>query len=192
MKTQNSGTSVQTITCSLSYIQACSIAFYDYRKNRENGTNEDIPNKKIPSDGKFILVKGEIIGGEVFGVKEDDGEYRCELCYSEGVGDKEWMNEKDRNYLARIFLVGAINDTETEDLNENKKRAEKAAKEVMHLDSKHLSEALKKFLTEEKRKELLIRFNFPKFFEAEKLNKEFIKKTEDLTLIVCGNYPPKQ
>ena len=61
----------------------------NYRSNRENGSDVDNPKHLLPLDGSFRWVN-------------PDEENDAQLRYDEGSGDKAWMEEKDRNYLARL------------------------------------------------------------------------------------------
>jgi serine/threonine protein kinase len=58
-----------------------------YHRDRMNGTARDLPPYKIPNDGSYSWHK------------HTDGKYYCR--YSEGPGDREWMQRCDRNCLAR-------------------------------------------------------------------------------------------
>jgi len=62
-------------------------AVANYRKYRENGEEQDNPSWNFPLDGKCHW-------------SLDEGDWRA--CYHEGPGDRKWMEEKDRNYLARL------------------------------------------------------------------------------------------
>jgi hypothetical protein len=155
MKTQNFGIFInRTINIFFSHwflVICVPVCLKNYKENRENGNEGDDPNWKIPEDGKYTWVKGEVKGDYVYGVKENDGDYHYECRYDEGSGDKKWMEEKDLNYLARLNLIGPNNDTEIKALSENKERAEKAALEVKSVKLEQLSPALKKFMEEKKR-----------------------------------------
>ena len=77
-----------------------------YGGKRENGCDKDNPDSTFPQSGKYTWTKGERrYDGCVYGVKESDGKYHYELRYDGGQGDEEWMKERDRNYLARLYLA---------------------------------------------------------------------------------------
>jgi Variant SH3 domain/Sel1 repeat len=59
-----------------------------YRASRQNGTWTDNPLGPLPEDGACTWHKGT------------DGKYQVK--YTEGPGDREWMEQCDRNYLARL------------------------------------------------------------------------------------------
>jgi SH3 domain len=59
-----------------------------YARARLNGGVCDMPSKTIPADGVYSWGKD---GHDTFRVK-----------YTEGPGDREWMEQCDRNYLARL------------------------------------------------------------------------------------------
>jgi Variant SH3 domain/Sel1 repeat len=58
-----------------------------YRARRQNGGQTDCPKPPLPEDGKFKWHKS----GRFY-----------QLKYTEGPGDREWMEQCDRNYLARL------------------------------------------------------------------------------------------
>jgi serine/threonine protein kinase len=64
-----------------------------YRENRTNGASVDHPAYKFPADGAYSWHK------------YTDACYYCR--YSEGPGDREWMEQCDRNYLARLAVPPA-------------------------------------------------------------------------------------
>lgn len=93
----------------------CSVAQKNFRENRENGEPRDNPDRDLPLDGKAQWVKcqnetdlpreGDVKYGE-----QGTGYYRPR--YDEGPGDKAWMEEKDRNYLARLLREGKHDEIE--------------------------------------------------------------------------------
>ena len=87
----------------------------DYKFKRENGTDADNPDWKFPEDGKITWIKGRVKGEYVYGVKNKDGEYEYEVRYDEGTGDRKWMEEKDRRYLARLEKEGKLEQKEPEE-----------------------------------------------------------------------------
>ena len=88
----------------------------DYRAKRENGTQSDKPDTKFPQDGKITWIKGTAKDdGYVYGVEENDGYYHYEVRYDEGLKDREWMQEKDRKYLARLKKEGKLEKEEPEE-----------------------------------------------------------------------------
>jgi serine/threonine protein kinase len=60
-----------------------------YRTARGNGTTADHPVGPFPADGLYT-----------WGQRTDDGKYP--IKYTEGPGDRAWMEQRDRNYLARL------------------------------------------------------------------------------------------
>jgi len=80
------------VTGSKKYKEVRVEAVANYRRNRENGNNNDSPAWKFPNDGKYDLVDGE--NEFMTTIKK--------IRYTEGHKDKKWMEEKDRNYLQRI------------------------------------------------------------------------------------------
>ena len=103
----------------------------DYRAKRENGTDSDNPDTKFPQDGKITWIKGTVKDdGYVYGVKENDGYYHYEVRYDEGEGDKKWMEEKDKRYLARLEKEGKFEKEEPEEFEKkrNRKLGEKKLK----------------------------------------------------------------
>lgn len=65
-------------------------AIDNYVGARRNGNEEDSPAREMPRDGKYSWVTGECKPGYM----------RCR--YDEGPGDRAWMQERDRNYVARL------------------------------------------------------------------------------------------
>jgi serine/threonine protein kinase len=59
-----------------------------YRTSRQNGVQTDSPDRPFPADGTYGWHK------------HSDGYYQVK--YTEGPGDREWMEQCDRNYLARL------------------------------------------------------------------------------------------
>ena len=66
-----------------------------YQKNRTNGDGDvDKPSRRFPNDGKWSDWLKRPLPGDGPGI------YR--VRYTEGAGDREWMQEMDCNYLARL------------------------------------------------------------------------------------------
>jgi hypothetical protein len=63
-------------------------AVLSYRRSRENGVPSDQPSSNFPEDGTLTWHE------------RTDGKYQVK--YTEGPGDREWMAQCDRNYLARL------------------------------------------------------------------------------------------
>lgn len=103
-----------------------------YLHDRANGGDEDSPKRPMLLDGAVTWDKPEAINSKI--------------CYTEGPGDKTWMEERDRNYLARLFLAGANSEQEKQDLTENREAAAKAVQEVWRLPLEQLPEVLGKLL----------------------------------------------
>jgi serine/threonine protein kinase len=59
-----------------------------YRASRQNGVQTDSPDRPLPNDGTYAWHK------------RTDG--KSQVKYTEGPGDREWMEQCDRNYLARL------------------------------------------------------------------------------------------
>lgn len=83
-------------------IAASREAVEEYRKNRENGSDIDNPSDEFPCDGTYSW---------------DTADHITYLRYTEGNGDRAWMEEKDRNYLARLELEKALPEQEQRHLN---------------------------------------------------------------------------
>lgn len=66
-------------------------ALRNYRENRENGSREDNPTWKFPEDGTYSWENRDQYQGEPSRVR-----------YTPGRMDREWIDEHDRNYLARL------------------------------------------------------------------------------------------
>ena len=64
-------------------------ALGNYIANRGNGVKSDSPSRDLPVDGTWSWQKSET-------------NYFYHLHYDEGPGDRAWMEERDRNYLARL------------------------------------------------------------------------------------------
>jgi SH3 domain len=64
------------------------IAVAAYRASRQNGVKTDSPARPLPLDGSCTWHE------------RADGKYQVK--YTEGPGDREWMEQCDRNYLARL------------------------------------------------------------------------------------------
>jgi len=109
-------------------------SFENYKKARGNGTDDDSPSREFPHDGVYTWE----IPGTIEGIR---------LRYTGRAGDEAWMKERDRNYLARLFLIGANTEQEKQDLAENRERAEKAAQEVECLRPEQLSPWLRNYFS---------------------------------------------
>jgi serine/threonine protein kinase len=59
-----------------------------YQASRQNGVQTDSPDRPLPNDGTYDWHE------------RTDGKYQVK--YTEGPGDREWMEQCDRNYLARL------------------------------------------------------------------------------------------
>jgi TPR repeat protein len=66
----------------------CREALLSYRRSRENGDLSDQPNHDFPADGTLSWHE------------HTDGKF--DVKYTEGPCDREWMEQSDRNYLARL------------------------------------------------------------------------------------------
>jgi serine/threonine protein kinase len=66
-------------------------ALVSYRRARLNGEACDKPSNAIPADGEYSWEKGSRVD-------------RYHVIYTEGPGDREWMEQCDRNYLARLSV----------------------------------------------------------------------------------------
>lgn len=78
-----------------------------YFAARANGIDTDSPARPIPHDGTYTW---DTILGPV------RGNY-CKIRYTEGAGDRAWMEERDRNYLARLASGDIRNEEEQRDAN---------------------------------------------------------------------------
>jgi len=97
------------------YLEPRLEAVKNYREMRENGGSVDNPSHGFPQDGGFSW---EVIFRE-----------QAMLRYTEGGGDKAWMEEKDRNYLSRLARENAI--------AEEHKAVETQRKEMQRLLAEH-------------------------------------------------------
>lgn len=62
--------------------------FDDYKEKRQNGEERDSPACGFPKDGRYEWETPEANWSRI--------------KYIEGSGDRKWMEERDRNYLARL------------------------------------------------------------------------------------------
>jgi SH3 domain/Sel1 repeat len=90
----------------------------DYMLARTNGTPGDCPTYNFPADGTYSWHE------------HTDHKYLCK--YSEGPGDRKWMEQCDRNYLARLEVEKAAArkrecEAELRDNKEQPKRLEAAS-----------------------------------------------------------------
>jgi len=69
-------------------------AIADYLDKRGNGTNADYPLRLFPMDGKYSWT--------------DPNASQSTVRYDEGPEDKKWMEERDRNYIARLEREGRL------------------------------------------------------------------------------------
>lgn len=101
-------------------------AVYNYMKNRGNGNEADNPSWEFPNDGRYewkneicrltgygpSKCKNKLSNGFVKGIygTNCDGNsiYEYSVKYLEGPRDKIWMQERDKNYLARIEGEGRL------------------------------------------------------------------------------------
>jgi len=74
------------------YARTCARA--NYEVSRRNGDDSDNPSREFPGDGSY--------SNWIWHHKDDDGTQWYRIKYTEGPGDRAWMEEKDRNYLARL------------------------------------------------------------------------------------------
>jgi hypothetical protein len=70
------------------FVKRRELSLAAYRAARTNGAPGNHPGYDFPADGEY------------FWHKHTDGYYYSR--YSEGPGDREWMKQCDRNYLARL------------------------------------------------------------------------------------------
>jgi len=78
----------------LTYSPARTSAVSSYRMCRENGEEQDNPWWDFPEDGTFKWTQD-------WGSDPNPDCYYT-VRYDEGPGDRKWMEEKDRHYLARL------------------------------------------------------------------------------------------
>ena len=98
--------------------ETCTFSFFtpplllnarrDYAAKRINGEG----GGDVPGDGKYTWIKGNVSGGDVYGVKESDGYYHYEVRYDEGPKDKEWMEEGDWKYIQGLMRDGKLLEKE--------------------------------------------------------------------------------
>lgn len=69
-----------------------------YKKERCNGDDADSPNRPFPNDGIYTW-------------DTPHGEYSS-IRYTEGHLDREWMEERDRNYILRLLRDGLLLELE--------------------------------------------------------------------------------
>jgi predicted Ser/Thr protein kinase len=85
----------------------------NYKKNRYNFLSQkDFEKNDPPYDGEITLIKGEVRGGYIYGVKNAEGLYEYECRYDEGPRDREWMEAKDKEYLKQLLNTGKLKETE--------------------------------------------------------------------------------
>ena len=84
-------------------------ALGNYIANRGNGVKSDSPSRDLPVDGTWSWQESKTKG------------YHYRLRYDEGPGDRAWMEERDRNYLARL---------------EHEKQAKEQAEQQQHIEEK--------------------------------------------------------
>ena len=75
-----------------------------YIRDRANGTEADSPSRPFPDDGNYS-----------WNTPENDESY---IRYTEGPGDKVWMEERDWNYLRRLQREGTLLKYEPNAVNE--------------------------------------------------------------------------
>jgi len=73
-------------------------AIEDYQIKRGNGTSADYPPRLFPIDGKYSWT--------------NPNAQESTVRYDEGSGDKEWMEERDRNYVFRLERERRLDQTE--------------------------------------------------------------------------------
>jgi len=66
-----------------------------YRNARGNGTEKDSPSRSFPHDGLYTWLT-------------PDDAIPCCIRYTEGAGDKVWMEERDWNYIRRLLSEGRL------------------------------------------------------------------------------------
>ena len=81
-------------------------AIINYLARRSNGNNSDNPPRLIPLDGTWFW--------------ESPGAARSRVVYVEGPQDHIWMEERDRNYLARLARGDIRNAEEQLDAQEQR------------------------------------------------------------------------
>jgi hypothetical protein len=121
MKTQLLGLSL----FSSSFRPSCASSFgrgarVDFKDKRENGSDADKPkNLSLDYDGKVTWIKGEVKGGYVYGVKNEEESqkrgydfYDYEVRYDAGPNDIAYFEAKDCNYLTRILNEGKLRELE--------------------------------------------------------------------------------
>lgn len=76
-----------------------------YKENRSNGTDSDSPPRSFPNDGIYTWDSPSKTYNPITG---------SNVRYTEGPGDKAWMEERDRNYLTRLEREGRLQELEPE------------------------------------------------------------------------------
>jgi len=71
----------------------------DYIKTRANGTDIDNPAKGIPFDGRYSWVPCQVRNHSI-------------RRYTEGHGDRAWIEERDWNYIQRLLREGRLLESE--------------------------------------------------------------------------------
>jgi predicted acylesterase/phospholipase RssA len=83
------------------------------RANRDNGDDKDELASEFPFDGEFVWIKGKKENQYVYGDEKDaEGFYHYQVQYVAGPKDLKWFEEKDKNYLYRIFEEGKLKELE--------------------------------------------------------------------------------
>jgi hypothetical protein len=86
---------------SLLFLSQGNGATWTYRDERENGQEEDAPERPFPEYGVATwLRETDLAAVDLYGKTPRENYWRVK--YTEGPRDKAWMEEKDRNYLSRL------------------------------------------------------------------------------------------
>lgn len=115
MKTQNNYVTWPFASDDSTFVDSATwagFAYLAFEEKRKNGNKHDNPLRKKPKDGNYTWIKGEMKNNNVYGIKNAKGSYEYEIRYDPGPGDKKWMEEKDKNYLARIEREGKLKTLE--------------------------------------------------------------------------------
>lgn len=145
--------------------QACRA----YRIGRENGRTCDNPPYPFPGDGKY----SECVDA---GTIDQPGvpAYHS-WVYTEGPGDKAWMQQKDRNYVFRLLRAGTLDSTEPNLASETPILSQEVDLERLKLSTKEETENVA-----EAEKELDAR-------SSDSKEEVSIEPSHSSTLIVGGN-----
>lgn len=73
--------------------EASSKAQANYDAARQNGTSVDNPTYTLPHDGIYTM--------------ESPDKHNSKIRYTEGQGDRTWMEEKDKKYIIRLLHKSA-------------------------------------------------------------------------------------